>query len=100
MNRKTISMLVMLLATMALAVVLAAQQPAASEPTAQASAQTAGQSDASASAAKPATQGEGSSAGGEMPHTASPLPLVALMGLLSVGAGAAAHRFSKRLTER
>lgn len=95
MKRKTYSVMLALLVTIALAVVLAAQQPAASEQTTQASAQTAGQSDA-----QPATQDEGSSAGGEMPPTASPLPLVALMGLLSVGAGVAAHRFSKRLSER
>lgn len=99
MKRKTYSVMLALLVMIALAIVLAAQQPAASEQPAQASAQTAAQGDSSAPAAKPATQGEGSSASGEMPHTASPLPLVALMGLVSFGVGAATHRLSKRLSQ-
>ncbi len=114
MKRTKLSVLLAFLASLALAVFLAAQQPATSDqpdqgsqPAAQSQSDSGQQaqpaqstsSDQSAQSADQSTQGQ-SDTGNDMPKTASDLPLVALLGVGSLGAGLAAHRYSRRYSER
>ena len=90
MKKKRAPMLLAVLATFCLAMLAMAQTPA---PTSQTDTSGA-QSDASAPAEHQDESSKG--AGDEMPNTASPLVLIALVGAGSLGAGVAAQRFSKR----
>jgi hypothetical protein len=118
MKRTPLSVLLAFFASLALAVFLTAQQPASSDQQSDQGTQPAAQSD-SAQQAQPAAPTSGdqqgsaqssdtstpdqsgqSDAGKQMPKTASNLPLVALLGLTSLGVGIAAHRYSRRYGER
>jgi hypothetical protein len=114
MKRTTLSVLLSFVASLALAVVLTAQQPAApgdqgSQPAAQSQSDSAQQaqpaqstSDDQQGSAQSSDQStpEQSDTDKKMPKTASNLPLVALLGLTSLGMGVAAHRYSRRYGEQ
>ena len=117
MKRTTLSVLMAFLASLALAVFLMAQQaaplgqqqpdqgdqPAASQPDSAQQAQPAPSTSAdqsnSAQSSDESKPGQ-SATDKQMPKTASNLPLVALLGVASLGAGVAAHRYSRRYGER
>jgi len=117
MKRTKLSVLLAFFASLALAVFLAAQQPATTDPS---SSQPAAQSQpASSQQAQPAQSNSSdqqssaqssdqsaqdqsaspSDTDTKMPKTASDLPLVALLGVASLGVGFAAHRYSRRYDE-
>jgi hypothetical protein len=120
MKRTTLSVLLMFFASLALAAFLTAQQPAASGQQPDTGSQPASQSQSDpAQQAQPAQstsddqQGSAQSSDQSkpeqpsqsdtdkrMPKTASNLPLIALLGLTSLGMGVAAHRYSRRCSER
>jgi len=116
MKRTKLSMLLAFLASLALVVFLTAQQPAASgqqpdtgsQPAAQPQSDAAQQaqpaqatpddqqgSAQSSDQSKP-EQPSQSDTDKRMPKTASNLPLMALLGVTSLGMGVAAHRYSRR----
>ncbi|MBZ5514494.1 MAG: hypothetical protein LAN62_06570 [Acidobacteriia bacterium] len=102
MRHKKLSVFLAVLVSLALGVLAAAWQTAPPQSDT-GGGQSSAQSEPSAQPYSPSTQPgspqsseQGATAGGEMPKTASPLPLIALLGLTSLGAGAAAHRLSKR----
>jgi hypothetical protein len=100
MKHRKYSLILAMLMTFAITVLATAQTPApaGSDPS---SAPTATQSDSSTHQEHSSAQGsemnpEGTS---DMPNTASPLALLALLGTGSIGAGFAAHRASKRFNK-
>ena len=103
MNKKKFLLICAFCASLALAVFAVAQSPPATGQADQGSAQTASQApqqsaSGSAPSADPSADPSGTKShkGGEMPKTASPLALVALLGASSLGLGAATHGLSKR----
>ena len=82
MKHRTASVIWAFLMMVALAVVAMGQDPATAPST---------QSDPAATKSEPAKKSDA-----DMPATASPLALIALMGVGSLGAGATAHRFARR----
>jgi len=117
MKRTRLSVLLAFFASLALAVFLAAQQPATSgqpDQGGQAAAQSqpdssqqsqpaqsnpTEQSAQSPDQSKPDETASQSDTDKGMPKTASDLPLVALLGIGSLGVGFATHRYSRRYNE-
>jgi hypothetical protein len=100
MKHRKVSVILAILATVAMAVLVMAQTTAPAGQSDPDSAQTITQSDPPAQAEHSSKKSsEKTPSGSEMPHTASPLALIGLLGVGSIGAGLAAHGFSKRHKE-
>ena len=100
MKHRKLSVILAMLVTIAMAVLVMAQTPAPAGQSDPNSTETATQSDPPAKAEHSSKKGsEKNPSGSEMPGTASPLALLGLLGVGSIGAGVAAGRLSKRYGE-